>query len=286
MKITKVFFKQNFPKIAKNSYKNINGKVLIIAGSKTMQGAAVLNVLGAYSCGSGMVALASIPEVIKATVCTVPQALVLPLEKKSLTQIKKYIKSFEPDVLVIGCGLSALAKETLNILKFAKVPAVIDASSLTYLASQNCKLPKDIPYILTPHIGEMKRLLKRKILNPETAACELAQKTGAVCLLKGPITRISDGIKTYESHAGNCGLAKAGSGDVLAGIIGALFARLLKNYDGRKAALYAAAMGAYLHGYAANLAAIEKVETSLLATDVVNKLPAAIKNLLYFKKGV
>ena len=280
MKITKAFFKRNFPKIAKNSYKNINGKVLIIAGSKTMQGAAVLNVLGAYSCGSGMVALASIPEVIKAAVCTVPQVLVLPLEKQQVVQIKKYIKSFEPDVLVIGCGLSALAKETLNILKSAKIPAVIDASSLTDLASQNCKLPKDIPYILTPHIGEMKRLLKRKILNPETAACELAQKTGAVCLLKGQITRISDGIKTYESHSGNCGLAKAGSGDVLAGIIGAIFARLLKNYDGRKAALYAAAMGAYLHGYAANLAAIEKVETSLLATDVVDKLPAAIKKLL------
>ena len=279
MKITKTFFKQNFPKIAKNSYKNINGKVLIIAGSKTMQGAAVLNVLGAYSCGAGMVALASIPEVIKAAVCTVPQVLVLPLEKKSLTQIKKYIKSFEPDVLVIGCGLSALAKETLNILKFAKVPAVIDASSLTFLASAGCKLPKNIPYILTPHIGEMKRLLKKNNINPKTAACELAQKTGAVCLLKGPITRISDGVKIYESFAGNCGLAKAGSGDILAGIIGALYARLLKNYDGKIAALYAAAMGVYLHGYAADLAAKETGKTSLLATDVINKIPAAIKNL-------
>lgn len=280
MKITKQFFKKNFPKIAKDSYKNINGKVLIIAGAKTMQGAAVLNVLGAYCCGAGMVALASIPEVIKATVCIVPQALVLPLEKQPLTQIKKYIKSFNPDVLVIGCGLSELAKETINILKSAKVPAVIDASSLTFLASAGERLPKNIPYILTPHIGEMKRLLKRKTINPETAAKELAQKTGAVCLLKGPITYISDGAKTYESHSGNCGLAKAGSGDILAGIIGALYARLFKNYDGKKAALYAAAMGAYLHGYAADLAAKETGEISLLATDVINKIPVAIKNLL------
>ena len=245
-----------------------------------MQGAAVLNVLGAYSCGAGMVALASIPEVIKATVCTVPQALVLPLEKQQVAQIKKYIKSFEPDVLVIGCGLSALAKETLNILKSAKIPAVIDASSLTFLASQGGKLPKGVPYILTPHIGEMKRLLKCKTLNPETAACELAQKTGAVCLLKGPITRISDGVKTDESHSGNCGLAKAGSGDVLAGIIGAVYARFLKSYDGKKAAFLAAALGAYLHGYAAGLAAAERGETSLLATNVVDKLSAAIKKLL------
>jgi len=280
MKITKQFFKKNFPKIKKDSYKNINGKVLIIAGSKTMQGAAVLNVLGAYRCGAGMVALASIPEVIKATVCTVPQALVLPLEKQPLMQIKKYIKSFQPDVLVIGCGLSALAKETINILKFAKIPAVIDASSLTFLASAGGKLPKNIPYILTPHIGEMKRLLKRKAINTETAAKELAQKTGAVCLLKGPVTYISDGVKTYESHSGNCGLAKAGSGDILAGIIGALYARLLKNYNGKKAALYAAAMGAYLHGCAADLTAKETGETSLLATDITNKIPAAIKNLL------
>ena len=280
MKITKTFFKQNFPKIKKDSYKNINGKVLIIAGSKTMQGAAVLNVLSAYRCGAGMVALASEPEVIKATVCAVPQALVLPLEKQPLTQIKKYIKNFEPDVLIIGCGLSSLAKETLNILKFAKVPAVIDASSLTFLASRNCKLPKDIPYILTPHIGEMKRLLKRKTINTETAAKELAQKTGAVCLLKGPVTYISDGVKNYESHAGNEGLAKAGSGDVLAGIIGALYARFLKSYGGKKAALYAAALGAYLHGYSADLAAKETGATSLLAADVINKIPTAIKNLL------
>jgi len=283
MKITKTFFKQNFPKISKNSYKNINGKVLIIAGSKTMQGAAVLNVLGAYSCGAGMVALASIPEVIKATVCAVPQALVLPLGKRPLAEIKKYIQNFQPDVLVIGSGLSALAKDTVNILKFAKIPAVIDASSLTYLASKNINLPKSsAPYILTPHIGEMKKLLKQKTLDLGSSAKILAQKTGAVCLLKGPVTYISDGVKTYESHAGNCGLAKAGSGDVLAGIIGAIYARLLKKYEGKKAALLAAVLGTYLHGYSADLAAKEKGKTSLLATDVIQKLPFAIKNLLSF----
>ena len=279
MKITKKFFKQYFPKIEKNSYKNINGKVLIIAGSKTMQGAAVLNVLGAYSCGAGMVALASIPEVIKATVCTIPQALVLPLEKQPLTQIKKYIKSFKPDVLVIGCGLSDLAKDTVKILNFAQIPAVIDASSLTYLASVGYKLPTNIHYILTPHVGEMKRLLKQKTLNTKTAAQKLAQKTGAICLLKGPITYISNGVETYESHAGNCGLAKAGSGDVLAGIIGALYARLLKKYDGKIAALYAAALGTYLHGYAADLVAKKTGVTSLLAADVVKKIKKILKNL-------
>ncbi len=282
MKITKKFFKSNFPKIKKDSYKNINGKVLIIAGAKTMQGAAVLNVLGAYFTGAGMVALASIPEVIKATVCTVPQTLVLPLEKNQLNEIKKYIKNFKPDVLLIGSGLAEMAKNTLKILEFAKLPAVIDASSLTFLASKNSKLPKaGGPYILTPHIGEMKRLLKQKTLNTRTSAKELAQKTGAVCLLKGPITYISDGIKTYESHAGNCGLAKAGSGDVLGGIIAALYARLItQNKNKKQAAFTAAAMGVYLHGYAADFAAKETGKTSLLATDVINKVPSAIKNLL------
>lgn len=281
MKITKKFFKDNFPKIQKNSYKNINGKVLIIAGSKTMQGAAVLNVLGAYFTGAGMVTLASIPEVIKATVCAVPQALVLPLEKNQLNEIKKYIKNFKPDVLLIGSGLAETAKNTLKILEFAKLPAVIDASSLTFLASKGTKLPKaGGPYILTPHIGEMKRLLKQKTLNTKTAAKELAQKTGAICLLKGPVTYISNGIKTYESHAGNCGLAKAGSGDVLGGIIAALYARLLKKYDRKKAVLYAAAMGVYLHGYAADIAAKETGKTSLLATDIINKVPSAVRNLL------
>lgn len=282
MKITKKFFKENFPKIKKDSYKNINGKILIIAGSKTMQGAAVLNVLGAYYTGAGMVALASIPEVIKATVCAVPQALVLPLEKNQLNEIKKYIKTFKPDVLLIGSGLSELAKHTLEILDFAKLPATIDASSLTFLASKNVKLPKaGGPYILTPHIGEMKKLLKQKTLNTKTAAKNLAQKTGAICLLKGPVTYISDGIQTYESHVGNCGLAKAGSGDVLGGIIAALYARLLtRTKDKKQAAFWAAALGCYLHGFAADTAAKEKGITSLLATDVVHKVPYVIKNLL------
>ncbi len=281
MKITKRFFKTNFPKIKKDSYKNINGKILIIAGSKTMQGAAVLNVLGAYFSGAGMVALASTPEVIKAAVCTVPQALVLPLEKNQLNEIKKHIKTFKPDVLLIGSGLAETAKNTLKILEFAKLSAVIDASSLTFLASKNAKLPKaGGPYILTPHVGEMKRLLKQKKINTETAAKELAQKTGAICLLKGPITYISDGIKTYESHAGNCGLAKAGSGDVLGGIIAALYARLLAVKDKKQAAFIAAALGCYLHGTAAEIASQETGKISLLATDVVRELPSAIKNLL------
>ena len=282
MKITKKFFKKDFPKIKKDSYKNINGKVLIIAGSKTMQGAAVLNVLGAYFCGAGMVALASIPEVIKATVCTVPQALVLPLEKNQIAKIKKYIKTFKPDVLLIGSGLGDMAKHTLEILDFAKLPAVIDASSLTFLASKNAKLPKTGgPYILTPHIGEMKKLLKQNTLNTKTAAKILAQKTGTICLLKGPITYISNGIKTYESHAGNCGLAKAGSGDVLGGIIAALYARLItQTKDKKQAAFKAAVLGCYLHGTAADLAAKETGKTSLLANDVVHQIPAAIKNLL------
>lgn len=281
MKITKKFFKQNFPNIAKNSYKNINGKVLIIAGSKTMQGAAVLNVLGAYRSGAGMVALASVPEVIKATVCRVPQTLVLPLEKQPLKQIKKYIKDFKPDVLLIGSGLTDLAKDTVKILEFAEIPAVIDASSLTYLAGKNINLPvNSTPYILTPHIGEMSRLLKEKTIDIKTAAQELARKTQTVCLLKGPITNVSDGVTNYESHTGNCGLAKAGSGDILAGIIGALYARFLKKNDGKKSALLAAALGAFLHGYSADLAAKETGKISLLADDVLRYLPSALKELL------
>jgi len=184
--------------------------------------------------------------------------------------------------LLIGSGLSEMAKNTLKILEFAKLPAVIDASSLTFLASKNSELPKSGgPYILTPHVGEMKRLLKQKTLNTKTAAQKLAQKTGAICLLKGPVTYISDGIKTYESHSGNCGLAKAGSGDVLGGIIAALYARMLSQTKEKKqAAFKAAALGCYLHGSAADLAAKETGKTSLLATDVICKIPTAIKNLL------
>jgi NAD(P)H-hydrate epimerase len=286
-KINKTFFKQNFPVRKKNAYKNQSGKVLIVAGSKNMPGAAILCARAAYRAGAGFVTLA-VPEALyKAAVNAVPEALILALPQTrgylnaaSLKTILHYLKQNAHDALLTGPGLGKGADITLNLLNKTRLPAVIDADSLNFLAKNNAgKIDKNIPYILTPHTGEIKRLLHKTEINPQTAANELYKLSGAVSLLKGPATKVSYGNDTYENTTGNEGLAKAGSGDALGGVIAAIFAQLLKR-GAQNAALKAACLGVYLHGAAAD-DAVEKIsKTSLTASDVCARLPFTLKQIL------
>jgi len=285
--ITKTFFKKHFPVRAKNSYKNLNGKVFIFAGSFTMPGAAVLCARAAYRAGAGFVTLAVPQALYKAVVCAVPQALILPLpagQSAKLKTIKAYLKKTPQDILLLGPGLGADAALTLKILEFSKLPAVIDADSLNFLAKAGLnKLNKNIPYILTPHAGEMKRLLRAYKLNEDTAAARLAAQTGAITLLKGAHTKVSFNGASYQNTTGNEGLAKAGTGDILSGIIAALFAQLLQRETGqnpKEKAFTAALLGVYLHGSAADYAVRTISKTSLMAEDILEALPFTLKEIL------
>ena len=278
-KITKQFFKNNFPKRSKDSYKNLNGKVFILAGSKTMPGAAVLCAKAAYKAGAGFVTLAVPKEILPACLKAVPEALFLQISKNPLREIKIFLKKMPHDILLIGPGLTKeRSKILLPLLKDIPLPAVIDGDALNYLAVAGIdKLPKnkDPKYILTPHAGEAKRLLKQD-LSPDKAALLLAQKSGAVSLFKGPKTRVACFSELWQNTTGNEGLAKAGSGDTLAGIIAGIYAQLVKK-NHKKAALTSALLGVWLHGKAADLAIKKYGKTSLRASDVCSYISMALE---------
>ena len=278
-KITKTFFKKNFPKRPKNSYKNLNGKVFILAGSKTMPGAAVLCAKAAYRAGAGFVTLAVAKEILPACLKAVPEALFLQINKNPLKEIITYLQKMPHDILLIGPGLTKeRAKILLPLLKSTKLPAVIDGDALNFLAEaglQTLPKTKEPIYILTPHAGEAKRLL-HKAYPPETAPLMLAKKSGAVSLFKGPKTKVAYRKELWQNTTGNEGLAKAGSGDTLSGIIAAIYAQLIKRKN-ENPAFFSALLGVWLHGKAADLAAKDKGKTSLMAGDVCKYLNVVLK---------
>ena len=244
-----------------------------------MPGAAVLCAKAAYRAGAGFVSLAVPKEILPACLKAVPEALFLQVSATPLKEITNYLKVMPHDVLLIGPGLTKeRAKILLPLLKQTKLPAVIDGDALNALASLGVKnLPKDkeAKYILTPHAGEMKRLLKSD-LTDALAALSLAQKSGAVSLFKGPKTKIAFGKEVWQNTTGNEGLAKAGSGDTLAGIIAGIYAQLLKR-EQKNAALQSAILGVYLHGKAADIAAKKYSKTALMATHVCQEISAVLK---------
>ncbi|MDR0734641.1 MAG: NAD(P)H-hydrate dehydratase [Elusimicrobiota bacterium] len=284
-KINKAFVKKHFPARPADSYKNLNGRVLIVAGSADMPGAAVLCARACFAAGAGLVTLAAPHAVYNAAVNAVPQAIILKMPQSARAAMAKIIarnKSVPHDLMLIGPGLDeSWAVMTSYLLDKTKLPAVIDASSLNALAAAGAdKLAKDIPHILTPHKGEMRRLLG----GPANAAsaAELAQTTGAVCLLKGPGTIVSGAGITMRNTTGNSGLAKAGSGDILSGIIAGVWGQLIHVEDSRRLqqkAFDAAAAGVWLHGVAAD-AAVKKIsKNSLAAEDILAALPSAMRQI-------
>lgn len=278
-KINKSFFKNNFPKRAKNSYKNLNGKVFIFAGSRTMPGAAVLCAKAAYQAGAGFVTLAIPREILPACLKAVPEALFLQISQNPLRQITEYLKKMPHDVLLVGPGLTKeRAKILLPLLKQTNLPAVIDGDALNVLASVGLeKIPKnkDAKYILTPHAGETKRLLKQDFTGIK-AATVLSEKSGAVSLFKGPKTKVALGKKVWQNTTGNEGLAKAGSGDTLAGIIAGIYAQLLKR-EQKNVALTSALLGVWLHGRAADVAINKISKTALMASDICQEISSVLK---------
>jgi NAD(P)H-hydrate epimerase len=153
---------------------------------------------------------------------------------------------------------------------------IFDADALNALSQRRDQLSQPGgPRILTPHPGEFGRLIGRENFptsERESLAGELARKTGAVVLLKGHRTVITDGRQTAINTTGNPGMATGGTGDVLTGIITALVCQKLSPFD-------AARLGAHVHGLAGDLAAAELGEVSMIASDLVEYLPLAWRDV-------
>jgi NAD(P)H-hydrate epimerase len=176
-----------------------------------------------------------------------------------------------------GLGRSAELVELVGWLyRHVQQPMVVDADALNALAASKATLAQPPgPRILTPHPGEFARLLARETIpldQREALASEFARQNGVVLLLKGHRTVISDGRQTALNTTGNPGMATGGAGDVLTGIITALVAQHLSVFD-------AARLGAHVHGLAGDLAAERLGQISMMASDLLDELPAAWKRL-------
>lgn len=265
------------PSRPKDSHKGDYGHVVVVAGSRDMAGAAILAGMGALRSGAGLVTLA-VPEAIRRTVAAaLPEALTTAAPPEP----SQY------DALALGPGMTtrpAVRRAVSALLRAcAAAPAVVDADALNCLALAPHPERALRGRVITPHPGELARLLKRtaKAVQADRvgAAGAAARRFGCVCLLKGYRTVVAGprpGPRTPGpvsiNPTGNPGMAKGGMGDVLTGLIGGFLAQGLAPFD-------AARLGAFVHGLAGDLAARRTGPAALLAREVAAALPEALKRL-------
>jgi NAD(P)H-hydrate epimerase len=261
-----------------DGHKGTFGHVLVIAGSWGKTGAAALSALGALRTGAGLVTVASRPEALQPILQHAPEIMGVELVNDGplgLGDINSILEAADgKQALVIGPGI-ARGPETGRLigalLEELSVPCVLDADALNALEGQVGLLDKAKgELLLTPHPGEMSRLTGRPTaeLNADRvgAARQFAQAHSVVLLLKGARTVIArhDGA-VFINPTGNAGMATGGSGDVLAGMTGALLAQGLSTED-------AAVVGAWAHGAAGDLAVQRRGQLGLIASDLLEHL--------------
>ncbi|MDT8301179.1 MAG: NAD(P)H-hydrate dehydratase [Sedimentisphaerales bacterium] len=269
------------------AHKGDFGKVCIIAGSAGMSGAAALAGRAALRAGAGLVRVATPKSVLPIVASIEPSFTTIALPEDSLGRISaKAINLIleaagQNDCLAFGPGLGisgALRSLLEKLLQQDQLRMIIDADGLNNLAGiKDWSTGLKASLILTPHPGEMKRLWSALLRVPlptdrQQQAVQLAQKTKTIVVLKGAGTVVTDGQKVYINKTGNPGMATAGSGDVLTGIITALAGQGLNNFD-------AAVLGVYMHGLAGDISAENLGQTSLIATDIIDALPEAFKRI-------
>lgn len=267
------------PERAENSHKGTFGRLLNVSGSDYMSGAAYLSSVAALTVGCGYVFLCSTERVIDALAAQTQNVVFCPL-----SELENQLKS--ADVLLLGCGLSTSDKAVEifeRAVKNAPSKVLIDADGLNILSAEGGKSLKQVQndildLILTPHPKEAARLLgvdlEEVLSNLEASAKEISKKYNCVTVLKSHNTVVcSKNLEIYINNTGNSALAKAGSGDVLAGIISGLLAQKCEPF-------YAAKLGVYLHGLAGDFAKNDLTEYGVLASDQIRYIPFAIKNII------
>ena len=264
--------------------KGLFGRVLVIAGSRGMSGAGVLCASAALRGGAGLVTLAVPADVLPLVAPAQPCYMTAPLpgdEKGHLSaaardELLALVQASTVTVMGPGLGRSPdVTQLVMQVIEQATVPLVLDADALNALAESPGNLRgRKGPTVLTPHPGEMGRLLGCATNIVQDGRMQLAVRfaadMGVVLVLKGHRTLVTDGRRLYGNTTGNPGMATGGTGDVLGGLIGALAAQGLETFA-------AAQLGVYLHGLAGDLARDEVGEVSLIASDLLTYLPRAFK---------
>jgi NAD(P)H-hydrate epimerase len=262
------------------------GKVVVIAGSRGMAGAAVLCAGAALRGGAGLARLATTTEVWPIASAANPCYTTVPLPHdeggrlsgRALPAVVALVR--ESTAAAVGPGLgqsSELAELLVSLLEQTITPLVVDADALNNLVGrQEVLARRQGPLVLTPHPGELGRLTGRATADVQQHRQELAVEFAAahrvILVLKGAGTVVTDGRQVYVNTSGNPGLATGGSGDVLTGLIAALLAQGLTPFA-------AAQLGVYVHGRAGDLAAQQLNEMGLIASDLLHYLPLALREV-------
>ncbi len=272
-----------------DSHKGHYGRVIAVAGSEGMMGAGKLVCASAYRAGAGLVRHAAPDSLLDIAHSGSSEVMVTPLPDGGTRRfvpdgLEVLHEAYGwADVVAIGPGLG-LEEDTAEFFAGAlqqedeKKPLVLDADGLNLLAgSPGLRKKWAGPVVLTPHPGEASRLLgtgtTEIVADRIGAAVELAKRYAAVAVLKGAPTIIADeGRRAALCPLGNPGMASGGTGDVLTGVIAGLLGQGLMPYS-------AACFGVYLHSLAADLAALDLGEWSLLAGDILNYLPVAFGHI-------
>lgn len=247
-----------FPKRKKNSHKGSYGKVLMIAGSKGMSGAAYLSAKAAYAVGAGLVQIYTHEENRVILQQLLPEAIITTYDTFDSEQLEKLIQW--ADLIGIGCGLgkSDTAERVMQYtLKRALVPCVVDADGINILSKHMEWIEEtNALIVLTPHMKEMSRMLQcsvRELIEQRMEKLHaFVERYKVVCVLKDARTLVAkEHRNTYLNLSGNAAMAKAGSGDVLAGVIVGILAQQCEPYT-------SACLGVFLHGLAGDMARDKK----------------------------
>ena len=267
------------------THKGDYGHVLLIAGSPGFTGAAALCALGALRCGSGLVTVgvpARLHDVLAAQLTEamtwgLPATRARTLSGAAAAVVLSHTDRF--DAVGVGPGVSltsATQTAVRTLVARCPKPMVVDADGLTALVGHLDVLQQAAaPRVLTPHPGELARVLQRPVTevqrSRQAAAARVARAWRSVVVLKGHRTVVAapDG-RAYVNETGHPGMATGGCGDVLTGVITSLLGQGLQPFD-------AAALGVYLHGLAGDLARDRIGEAGLLASDVAHTIPQAIR---------
>jgi NAD(P)H-hydrate epimerase len=275
------------PDRPQDGHKGTFGRVLIIGGSIGMSGAVCLSSVSALRSGSGLVT-AAVPRSVQMTVAAYePCVMTIGLETDSNGQLaslsRERIKELlaGKDAVAIGPGLGQSAEVTelvSLVLEVCRVPLVLDADALNAAAKGGimAKRNRGSACIITPHPGEFARLTGLPITEDEgtriAMSADFAKVHELTVVLKGPRTVVTDGTRLFVNTTGNSGMATAGCGDVLTGIVASLLGQKMNAFE-------AAALAVNAHGRAGNLAAYELGQRAMIASDLLMALPKTWKQM-------
>lgn len=276
----KDIYRKMLPDRPEDSNKGTYGRLLVIAGSKGMAGAAYLNAHAAYMTGAGLVRIYTSSDNREILQTLLPEAIITTYEKYNKEELLSFLTWADSVCIGSGLGMSRLSEKILKtVIEYVKVPCLIDADGLNLLAENKNYLNQmaERRFVITPHMKEMSRLTGTPVEELKADRIQILKdfisRYRITCVLKDSRTLIASEEKGIRMNlTGNSAMAKAGSGDVLAGVISGWMVQGKEAED-------AAELGTYIHGLSGDLAKFEKGVYSVMARDLIEYISKALMKL-------